>query len=329
MKVDVYSHIFPRKYLAAVQKKAGLTYSLSFSENIPTLHDLDARFRIMDKFPDVVQVLTMTHPAVERIAGPEDAAELARISNDEMAELVFRYPDRFVAGIANLPMNNIDAALEETDRAIKELKFKGVQIYTNVNGEPLDSPKFKPLYEKMAGYNLPILIHPDKDPVSDYATEDRSKYGLNACLGWPYETSLAMARLVYGGVLESYPKITFITHHCGGMVPFFIERIRKFFHSVEMRLKTWNSNLSRHPVDYFRMFYNDTAVEGNTSALMCGHAFFGAEHMLFGTDMPYDCQLGEFNIREVIRSVEEMDIPESDKKKIFEDNARRLLRLPV
>ena len=127
-----------------------------------TLHDLDARFRIMDKFPDILEVLTVTIPPLERVADPVAAVELARVSNDEMAELVFRYPDRFVAAVANLPMNNMEAALIETDRAIKELKFRGVQIYTNVNGEPLDLPKFKPLYEKMAYYNLSILIHPDR-----------------------------------------------------------------------------------------------------------------------------------------------------------------------
>ena len=233
MKIDIFCHVFPRKYLEAVQKKIGSAYDLSLSESIETLHDLDARFRVMDKFPDILQVLTITYPPLERIAGPEDAAELARIGNDEMAELVHRYPDRFVAAVANLSMNNIDAALKETDRAIKTLKFKGVQIYTHVNGEPLDLPRFKPLYEKMAAYNLPIFIHPyrERATIPDYPTEDKSRYGLNSSLGYPYETSLAMARLVYGGVLESYPNLKFITHHCGGMVPFFSGRIKKFFHT--------------------------------------------------------------------------------------------------
>ena len=138
-----------------------------------------------------------------------------------------------------------------------------------------------------------------------------------------------MARLVYDGILESYPNLKVITHHWGGVLPFLIGRIRKFFHTVEMRLKTWDSPLTRHPLDYFHMFYADTAVEGNTSAFMCGYDFFGANHILFGTDMPFDFQLGEFNIREAIRSVEEMDISDSEKKKIFEDNARKLLRLPI
>jgi predicted TIM-barrel fold metal-dependent hydrolase len=327
MKIDIFCHVFPRKYLNAVRKKAGSTYDFSLTEFMVSLHDMDARFRVMDKFPDIVQVLTITFPPAERIAGPEDAAELVRIGNDEIAELVLRHPDRFVAAIANLPMNDMDAALKEADRAIKELKFKGVQIYTSVNGEPLDLPKFKPLYEKMAGYDLPILIHPYRErSVPDYPTEDGSKYGLNSSLGYPFETSLAMARLVYGGILESYPNLKFVTHHGGGMVPYFIDRIKKFFESNEKRGK-WQTPLTRSPVEYFRTFYNDTAVEGNTAALMCGHAFFGADRLLFGTDMPFDYEFGEWHNRETIRSIEEMSIPDSDKKKIYEDNAKKLLHL--
>jgi predicted TIM-barrel fold metal-dependent hydrolase len=329
MKIDVFCHIFPRKYLDVVRKKTGPTYAISLAEGIKTLHDMDARFRVMDKFPDTMQVLSVTFPALERVASPEDAAELARICNDEVAELIARHPDRFAAGIANLPMNDIDAALKETDRAIRELKFRGVQLYTNINGEPLDLPKFKPLYEKMAAYNLPIFIHPDRDPLPDYASEQQSKYGLNNVLGWPYETSIAMTRLVYGGILESFPTLKFITHHCGGMIPFFAQRIRKFYFTVEMRLKSWDTVLTRHPLDYFRMFYYDTAVSGHAPALMCGYAFCGASHMLFGTDAPYDHQFGELNTREAIESVDEMDIPFSEKKMIFADNVRELLRLPV
>jgi predicted TIM-barrel fold metal-dependent hydrolase len=162
MKIDVFCHVFPPKYLEVIKKKIGPSYAISLAEGIPSLYDMDARFRIMDKFPDVLQVLSVTFPALERVATPEDAAELARMCNDEVAELISRHPDRFAAGVANLPMNNMEAALKEIDRAVRELKFKGVQIYTNVSGEPLDAPRFLPLFEKMAGYNLPIFIHPDR-----------------------------------------------------------------------------------------------------------------------------------------------------------------------
>jgi predicted TIM-barrel fold metal-dependent hydrolase len=284
----------------------------------------------MDKFPDVLQILTITFPPLERIAKPEDAAELARIANDEMAELIVRHSDRFVVAIANLPMNDMESTLRETDRVIRELRFRGVQIYSDVNGEPLDLLKFMPLYEKMASYNLPILIHPFKEEtMPDYPNEKKSKYGIAPVFGYPYETSVAMARLVYGGVLERFPNLKFITHHAGGMVPYFAQRIKKFFDSREMRPRNWDTGLTRHPMEYFHMFYADTAIEGHSAGLMCAYNFFGPEHLLFGTDVPYDPQHGERLYREVIRSVEEMDISNIDRKKIFEDNIKNIMRLPV
>ncbi|MFC1954192.1 amidohydrolase family protein [Chloroflexota bacterium] len=332
MKIDVFSHILPQKFLDALSKKAPPGFYLEeLIKGTPTLNDLDIRFRIMDKYGDLMQVLSLGQPPVELVCGPEDAAELARIGNDEMAELVFKYPDRFAGAVACLPMNDMDAALKETDRAINELRFRGVQIYTPINGQPIDLPEFMPLYEKMAQYNLPIWLHPQREYIiPDYSTEQRSKYTIASLFGWPYETTVAMTRLVFSGVLENYPNLKFITHHSGAMVPFFEQRIAVFYDICDMVMKAkFMRRLTKPPIEYFRGFYNDTALCGSAPALMCAYAFFGAEHLLFGTDMPYDNQLGDRNIRETIRSIQQMDIPESEKEKIFEDNARKLLRLPV
>ena len=147
-----------------------------------------------------------------------------------MAELVLKYPDRFLAGVACLPMNDMDAALTETDRAITDLGLKGVLIYTPINDKPLDAPEFIPLYEKMCQYNLPILIHPMRNPdYPDYRTENASKYRVYNTFGWPYETTVAMTRIVFSGILEKYPNLKFVTHHCGGMVPYLAERIKQFY----------------------------------------------------------------------------------------------------
>ena len=165
--IDTYSHIVTPKYLEARRKIAP-----NVQGDIGThgLYDLDLRFRVMDKFEGMVQVLTMDIPPVEDFG--EHSADLARMANDEMAELVTKYPDRFIAAIASLPMNNTDATLKEVDRAINDLKFRGVLVYSNVNDKPLDSPEFMPLYEKMCQYNLPIFIHPHRDSdFSDYKTE--------------------------------------------------------------------------------------------------------------------------------------------------------------
>ena len=185
MKIDVFPHIIPLKYKEALYKKTMSDKGpqgrreVDKIEAIPSLFDVDVRFRIMDKYEGLLQVLTLGAPAVEDIAAPKDAVELAQIANDGMAELVTKYPDKFVAAVACLPMNDMDAALKEVDRAINELRFRGVQISSDINGKPLDAPEFMPLYEKMAYYNLPILIHPEtKAPheVPDYPNETESKY---------------------------------------------------------------------------------------------------------------------------------------------------------
>lgn len=330
MKIDIYCHIIPKKYLEAVKRKApsGIPQQILI-ENTPTLTDLNVRFRIMDKYPDLVQVLTLASPPVEAFAGPEESAELARLANDEMAELVARYPERFPAAVGSLPMNNMDAALKELDRIVNELNFKGVQISTNINGKPIDSPEFIPIYEMMSRFDLPIWLHPKREfDVPDYTTEGRSKYLMNSIFGWPYETSLAMGRLVFSGILEDYPNLKVITHHCGGMAPYFWDRIIGQYDYVTLHVGLkWKRPLVKHPIEYFRLFYHDTAVYGNTAALMCAHKIFGSGHLIFGTDMPYDNEIGNRFTRDTIRSIEEMEIPDAEKKEIFEDNARRLLNL--
>ena len=340
MKIDIFPHIIPIKYKDALYKKTMSNAGQQGRREVdkiaalPSLFDLDVRFRIMDKYEGLLQVLTLGAPPVEEIATPKDAVELAKIANDGMAELVAKYPDKFVGAIACLPMNDMDEAMKETDRAITELRFKGVQISSDINGKPLDSPEFMPLYEKMAYHNLPILIHPEtksQDEVSDYPNETESKYLIHVNFRWPYRTTLAMTRLVFSGVFEKHPSLKIVTHHCGGMVPFFSERIRVTFLTFEKFgiTQQFGEHLTKRPLDYYRMFYADTVTSGSTAALMCGYDFFGADHMLFGTDMPYDAQLGDISIRQGILAIEEMDIPDPEKKKIFSENAKDLFRLPL
>jgi len=332
MKIDAYAHIMPPKYEAELRSKQPQNLFISkYIAGFPSLTDLDLRFRIMDKYDGLLQVLALEASESWDLLKPQDKVELARIANDEMAELVFKYPDRFVAAIASLPMSDIDAALKELDRAITELRFRGVQVFTDVDGKPLDSPEFMPLYEKMAFYDLPIFIHPQRShKVPDYPVESESKYLVSRIFGWPYETTVAMARLVFSGILEKFANLKVMIHHCGAMVPYLADRIAAQTEHAEMRMGyRYEAHLTRHPLDYYRMFYTDTALYGNTPALTCGYSFFGPEHLLFGTDMPYDSQLGNRATRQVINAVEQMDIPAAEKQKVFEHNVRKLMRLPV
>jgi predicted TIM-barrel fold metal-dependent hydrolase len=296
---------------------------------VPTLTDLDRRFRIMDFHEPYMQYLTIGSPPVENVLGPQDAVELSMMANDELAGLVSKYPDRFIAGAACLPLNDVDASLKEIDRAIGELGLKGIQVFTDINGRPLDAPDFLPIFEKMALYDLPILLHPRRlRSVPDYPGEDCSKHVVFSTFGWPYETTVAMHRLVFSGMFVRFPNLKVVTHHCGGMVPYFEQRIATFQDFGKLLLNIdYGDQFTKSWLDYYRMFYCDTAVNGSTPALMCAYAFFPVDRMLFGTDMPYDSETGYRYVRETIRSVERMEVPDEEKKKIFADNARALLRI--
>jgi predicted TIM-barrel fold metal-dependent hydrolase len=334
MKIDVFPHIFPKPYFERMVKLSqGQSYMQKRTRGVPVLVDLDQRFRIMDRYADYVQVLTLASPPIEAVAGPEAAADLARLANDSMAELVARYPDRFPGFVASLPMNDPDAALREIDRATGDLRATGVQMFSNVNGRPLDEPVFQPLFDRMARLGLPIWIHPARPPsFADYPTETRSKYDLWWAFGWPYETTIAMGRLVFSGLFDRHPDLAIITHHLGAMLPYFEARAGSGLDQLGTRTDDPDDaqalrRLRRRPLDYFKMFYGDTAVFGAHHALQCGLGFFGADRVLFGTDMPFDPEQGPGFIRETIRAMERIRATEEEKAKIYEGNARRMLRL--
>ena len=222
MKIDIFPHIFPVPFFERMAKVAGKAENMvKRTSEIPVLTDLDERFRIMDRYEGYQQILTLASPPIETLADPKGAAELARIANDGMAEICAKHPKKFPAFAASLPMNNVKACLAEIDRAVGKLGARGIQIMTNVNGRPLDDPEFAPIFEKMHALDLPIWMHPTRpQKFADYPGETGSKYDIWWCFGWPYETSAAMARMVFSGFFDRWPNLKIITHHLGAMVPF-------------------------------------------------------------------------------------------------------------
>ncbi|MBN2240449.1 MAG: amidohydrolase [Dehalococcoidales bacterium] len=332
-KIDIFTHIIPPKYKEALYERADSRfYNENWDrviDNTPALSDLGNRLRILDKYEGLSQVLTLASPPLEEAVSVEDAVYLAQLGNNEMAELVAKYPDKFTAAVACLPLDDMDAAMKEAERAINELGFKGIQMFTPVNSRPLDSPEFLPLYEMMATLDLPVWIHPARSRhVPDYPGEDHSRYYIYQMFGWPYETTAAMVRLVFSGVFDKFPGIKFITHHCGAMLPYFSERVVIGQDYAEQNLKArWKQSLKKSPIEYFKQFYGDTALNGNAAALECGLDFFGIENVVFATDYPYDNENGDRFTREVIDAIDSMDITQQEKQRIFEGNARKLLNL--
>ncbi len=339
-KLDIFPHIFPKSYFDQMKTLAaqnpGLGAQLKRWLNIPVLYDLDARMRMMAKFKGYKQILTLSMPAVELLGGPEETPALARLANDGMAEIVAKHPGYFPAFVASLPMNNVPAALDEMDRAITQLGAKGVQIFTNMLGRPLDAPEFHPIFERMANkYDLPIWVHPTRPhKFADYATESSSKYEIWWLFGWPYETSAFMARLVFSGMLEKLPNLKIITHHLGAMAPFFDARISLGMDQIGTRASDEDytdllKSLSKRPIDYFKMFYADTAVNGSAPAIRCGLDFFGVNNVLFGTDCPFDPEGGPMFIRESIKAITSLQLKDGDRRKIYFGNALKMLKLDM
>ena len=300
------------------------------------LWDIEHRVSMLRaQFPDVQQVLTLGLPAPELIGGPDDSPGFARVANDGMADMVSRYPGEFPAFVASLPMNNVPAALAEMDRAINGLGARGIQIISSVAGRALDDPEFFPVFERATRHHdVPIWMHPAR-PASraDYPGETTSRYEIWQVLGWPYETSAAMARLVFSGLLQKLPDARIITHHCGGMIPYFAGRAETLWAQLGSRSAEGDEanvlrQLEKPPIDYFRMFYGDTVLGGAAAPLACGLAFFGADHVVFASDCPFDPEGGPMFIREGIASIESLRLSDSDARKIYFGNAMRLLKLP-
>jgi len=298
-----------------------------------TLWDLDERLRLLDQFGDYQQVLSLANPPLELLPSLAQTPNYARMANDGLAELCRRYPHRFPTFIASLPMNNIEATLQEIDRAVNDLGAKGIQIFTNVAGKPLSAPEFRPVFARMVQYDLPVWVHPMRGPqFSDYSTEQMSENEIWFTFGWPYETTACMTRLIYSGLLDELPKLKIITHHMGGMIPYFADKIGLGFTQIFQGAPDRNplverAGLKKPLLDYYHMLYADTALNGSAAATRCGHAFFGTSHSLFASDAPFDSIGGRQLIQSTIDALTALELPPADRDRIFAGNVRALLRL--
>ncbi len=328
MFIDIYTHILPTEFYEKLTQAAPNLADLGKRLRAVTpLHDLDVRFRAMDEFDEYRQIISLPNPPIEAIAGPEVGPALAQVANDSMAGLVARHPDRFPAFVAALSMHNVDAALEELHRAIKGLGARGVQIFTNVAGRPLDDPEFAPVFDAMAEYDLPIWLHPVRTAAtSDYAAEKRSRFEMWWAFGWPYDTSVAMTRLVFSGLFDRHPGIKVLTHHLGGMIPYFDGRVDGGLAVLGSRTSDEDysnvlPSLKKPHIEYFKMFYGDTAMFGGFHGTKCGVEFFGADRVVFASDAPLGPIRGTFEV------IDRLGLDAGDKKKLYSGNAERLMNM--
>lgn len=335
MKLDIFNHIFPQRFFDRMLKVAPNGKDMHKRVRaIPCIVDLGERFRIMDLFDDYAQVICLGSPPLEVFGPPPVSSELAKLANDGMAELVTKHPQRFPAFVASLPMNDPQGLLDEAERSVRELGAVGVQVFTNVLGKPLTAAETLPLFELMAKLDLPLWLHPARGAdFPDYQQETRSHYEIWWTFGWPYETSAAMAHIVFAGLFDRWPQLKIITHHMGGMVPYFEGRVGPGWDQLGTRTSDVDYSellrrLAKRPLDYFRMFYADTALFGAKEATRCGLKFFGPERVLFASDSPFDPEKGSMYTRTTIEIIDGLDLLPAQRRAIYEGNARRLLKLP-
>jgi predicted TIM-barrel fold metal-dependent hydrolase len=312
-KLDIFTHIWPQRFHELLLKQTGQMKDMHRrSEAVPMMTNLDRRFAVMDMFDEYQQILS-------------------RAGSDGMAELCQKYPDRFPSFIASVAMRDPEGAVDEARRAVKELGACGIQIYSNVSGKPLDAPEFRPVFKAMESLGKPVWIHPARTATfPDYQTEDKSLYEIWWTFGWPYESSAAQARIVFSKMLDEMPNLKIIIHHAGGMIPFFEGRVGPGWDQLGARTSSTDykpllKELKKRPLDYFKMFYADTATFGSKAALDCALNFYGVDHVLFASDAPFDPEGGPMYIRETLRVIDALDISKEDREKIYYKNARKLL----
>lgn len=323
--IDFHNHFYPPEYVDAV--KAGpsnvrvtfdshgnplLHYPGDYNVLVPGHRDIEVRERVLEKEGVHMQVLTFTSPGVH-VEEPDRAVLLARMVNDAFAKIMIRRPRRFTA-LATLPLNHPAASVAELERAMKQLGFKGAMLFSNANGRALSDDCFLPLYRKADELKAVLYIH----PIHPVGVEAMLDYWLMPLVGFPFDTTLAAAKLVFSGIVERHPGIRWVLTHLGGAIPYLAERLDRGYHAfAECR-----RNIDKPPSEYLRQFYYDT-VNFDSHALELAIAFAGVNRLLAGSDYPH--MIG--SLGRMLASIQQLGVSDDEKGRIFGGNAAQLLAL--
>jgi aminocarboxymuconate-semialdehyde decarboxylase len=276
----------------------------------PAMTDVSRRIEDMDRARIDVEVVSLSTPNVF-FADAEHQPAVARMINDSYAELIARHPKRF-KGFASIPMDAPEEALKELHRAIDTLKLNGVILLSNIGGKALTSPEYRPFFEEANRMKLCIFLH----PMLPASSEEFKEYVLGPIIGFPFDTSLAVARMCYSGMFEEFPDIRWVIGHLGGAIPYLMERMDNGFRDfAECRVK-----IDKLPSVYLKRLYYDT-VSFSPYTLKMVRDMVGADHMVMGSDYPH--LLG--SIERAVTSIEGLEIDEEEKEKIFSGTALGIL----
>lgn len=320
-RIDAFAHVLPKPFIDEMLE-VHPTEELEAVSDTPRFWDMDIRFDDLDEFGIDKQVITLARPPIWRGINREDALKMTRIANNEVKKLADEHPDRLIP-VATLPFLDGEF-IDEFERCIDDLGMAGVQIFSNVEGNPIDAEPFRPFYDAVASKDVPIWLHPQLHEWHDWDDE----YMLHKILGWPFDTSLALARLVFGGVMDDHPDLKIIPHHMGSMIPHFVNRLDMFHQMLVEHRDVYPypvNELEGTVEETFSRFYADTCRCGASDVLEDGLSFFGEDKMVFATDYPFGPDEGRGFLREEVQGVENMDIDEETRQNVYENNLQSIL----
>jgi aminocarboxymuconate-semialdehyde decarboxylase len=324
MRIDVHTHYYPEKYFRMIEEipsefsfardmtgRTIITYQgARFFGVTPPMSDPAKRLEDMDRVGIDVEVLSLSTPNIF-FADERRQPEVARVVNDAYAELAAAHPARFKA-FASIPMDAPDLAIEELHRTVNDLKMNGVVLLSNIKGRPLTSPVYRPFFEEANRMKLCIFLH----PMIPANASDFSEYVLGPLVAFPFDTTLAVARMCFDGLFEELPGIKWIIGHLGGAIPYLMERLDNGFRDfADCRVK-----IDRLPSTYLKKLYYDT-VTFSPYTLRMARDLVGAEHMVMGSDYPH--LLG--SIDRAVSSIEDLQVPDYEKQRIFSGTALSIL----
>jgi aminocarboxymuconate-semialdehyde decarboxylase len=291
--IDIHSHVFtpacvelveglmaptmePFSYFGGEETNA---YQVVHTKEIrPKLTDPAVRIADMDAMGIDVQAISVAPPQYYYWTDPELGRRLARMQNENLASIVAGNPDRFV-GLATVPLQDVSAAVAELEFAVRELGFKGAEINTNVMGLDLDDRRYRPFFAKAEELDVVVMVHPN----GFTGGERLMKYYLTNVVGNPLDTTIALTRMIHGGVFEDHPDLKICFVHGGGYLPFYSSRMD---HAWELRPEG-RHHITRAPSTYLKQVYVDCLVFDAVHLEFLIQQM-GADHVVVGTDYPFD-----------------------------------------
>lgn len=320
-RIDAFAHVLPRDFYDEMMDVYP-TDELRALGEVDVFWDVESRLSDMDEFGIDKQVLALARPPIWMGMDADAALELTRAANDAVREYADQRPERFIP-VGTLPRFD-EGFVDEAVRCIEDLGMAGIQVFSNVEGNPIDSGSAESIFAVAERNDAPVWLHPQLHDWYDWDTE----FLIHKTLGWPFDTSVAMCRLVYSGIMERHPDLSIITHHMGAMIPHFESRLDLF---MEMLIENQDVYPYEPPdsdqplTDQFRRFYGDTCRNGDAHILEDGLEFYGDDQLVFATDYPFGPQNGRGFMSAEVGAVDEMDVSDEQRERVLSGNIRSLL----